>query len=114
MIKNYRFNINQGDNKLSTPLHWAAFLNKENSLTYLLAWGADPNLQDIDSNTPLHLSVILSCRTGNTRNVKLLLLKGASRNVENNDQYRPIDLINSEVPKANELKQLLKNASFLS
>jgi palmitoyltransferase ZDHHC13/17 len=114
LIKNYRFNINQGDNKLSTPLHWAAFLNKENSLTYLLAWGADPNLQDIDNNTPLHLSVILSCRTGNTRNVKLLLLKGASRNVENNDQYRPIDLINSEVTKAGELRQLLKNASFFS
>lgn len=82
LLKNYKFDINKGDSKLSTALHWAAFLNKENALTYLLAWGANPNLQDIDNNTPLHLSVILSWKTGNTRNVKLLLLKGALRNIK--------------------------------
>jgi len=60
LLKKHKFNINQGDKKMSTALHWAAFLNKENSLTYLLAWGADPSIQDIDNNTPLHLSVILS------------------------------------------------------
>lgn len=60
LLKKYGFNINQGDNKKSTALHWAAFLSRENALTFLLAWGADPNLQDIDNNTPLHLSVILS------------------------------------------------------
>jgi palmitoyltransferase ZDHHC13/17 len=114
LLKKYKFNINQGDKKLSTALHWAAFLNKENSLTFLLAWGADPNIQDIDHNTPLHLSVILSCKTGNTRNVKLLLLKGASRDVINNDDYKPIDLVNSDVQKAAELKSLLQNSSFLS
>lgn len=85
LIKNFGFDINKGDNKNSTALHWAAFLNKENALTYLLAWGADPNKQDIDNNTPLHLSVILACRGGNTRNIKLLLLKGASRKITNND-----------------------------
>lgn len=99
---------------MSTALHWAAFLNKENALTYLLAWGADPNIQDIDNNTPLHLSVILSCRTNNTRNVKLLLLKGASRDIRNNDDYRPIDLVNSDVQKAGELKQLLSKSKVLS
>lgn len=114
LLKNYKFDINQGDKKLSTALHWAAFLNKENALTYLLAWGADPNLQDIDNNTPLHLSVILSCRTGNTRNVKLLLLKGASRDVRNNDSYRPIDLVNTDVNKAGELRSLLQKPTVLS
>ena len=114
LLKNYGFDINQGDHKLSTALHWAAFLNKENALTYLLAWGADPNLQDIDNNTPLHLSVILSCKTGNTRNVKLLLLKGASRNIKNNDNYQPINLISSENSNTKELKGLLNNPTFLS
>ena len=114
LLKNYRFDINKGDNKLSTALHWAAFLNKENALTYLLAWGANPNLQDIDNNTPLHLSVILSWKTGNTRNVKLLLLKGASRNISNNDNYIPIDLISSENTNTKELKGLLKSPTFLS
>ena len=114
LLKNYKFDINQGDNKMSTPLHWAAFLNKENSLSYLLAWGADPNLQDIDNNTPLHLSVILSWKSGNTRNVRLLLLKGASRNIRNNDNYRPIDLVSAEMAREKELKSLLHNPTFLS
>ena len=35
--------INIGDRKKSTPLHWAAFAGAELSLSYLLAWGADPN-----------------------------------------------------------------------
>lgn len=113
-MNNYGFDVNQGDNKLSTALHWASFLNKENALTYLLAWGADPNLQDVDNNTPLHLSILLSCRTGNTRNVKLLLLKGASRHIANNDNYKPIDLVNPEAVKANELKNLLYEPKFLS
>jgi len=112
LLKNYKFDINQGDKKLSTALHWAAFLNKENALTYLLAWGADPNIQDIDNNTPLHLSVILSCKTGNTRNVKLLLLKGASRDIVNNDNYQPIDLVNSETSKSKELRGLLQKPTF--
>ena len=114
LLKNYEFDINKGDNKLSTALHWAAFLNKENALSFLLAWGADPNLQDIDNNTPLHLSVILSWKSGNTRNVKLLLLKGASRDIENNDNYVPIDLVSNEMINAKELRSILNKPTFLS
>jgi len=114
LMKNYNFNINKGDRKLSTPLHWAAFLNKENSLTYLLAWGADPNVLDIDKNTPLHLSVLLAWTTGMTRNVKLLLLKGAKRGIKNIQKESPLDLVQEGDNGANELKSLLKEASFIS
>ena len=114
LIKKYNFDINQGDTKKSTALHWAAFLNKENALTYLLAWGADPNLQDIDKNTALHLSVILAWKNGSMRNVKLLLLKGASRDIQNKMNEKPIHLVKEEDNRAAELRSLLKPSSFIS
>ncbi|CAI2360459.1 unnamed protein product [Moneuplotes crassus] len=114
LIKNYGFDINQGDNNNSTALHWAAFLNKENALTYLLAWGADPNRQDIDNNTPLHLSVISACRGTKTLNIKLLLLKGASRTLTNNDLCTPLDLVKAGDHLENELREILKETSVVS
>ena len=114
LLKKYGFNINQGDNKKSTALHWAAFLSRENALTFLLAWGADPNLQDIDNNTPLHLSVILSWKGETLRNVKLLLLKGASRTIVNNDLSTPLDLVNSGDYFEKELRGLLKESNVIS
>lgn len=35
--------INRKDSNLSTPLHWACYSGAENSILYLLAWGADVN-----------------------------------------------------------------------
>lgn len=57
LLKNFNFDTNDRDYRNSTPLHWAAFLDKEISLCYLLSWGANPNAQDKDLNTPLHLCV---------------------------------------------------------
>lgn len=59
-LSNYNFDINEKDVRHSTALHWSAYLNKEISLSYLLAWGADANVIDIEQNTPLHLSVVTS------------------------------------------------------
>ena len=36
-------NVNSGDKKNSTPLHWAAFAGAELALSYLVAWGANVN-----------------------------------------------------------------------
>lgn len=66
-IKNFNFDVNDRDNKRSSALHWAAYLNKEIALTYLLAWGANVNSQDAERNTPLHLAVITSERVQETR-----------------------------------------------
>jgi ankyrin repeat protein len=35
--------VNSGDKKNSTPLHWASFAGAELSLSYLLSWGAKVN-----------------------------------------------------------------------
>jgi len=42
----------------STPLHWCSYMGSENSLDYLLNWGANLNSKDKDGFTPLHLAVI--------------------------------------------------------
>jgi len=65
-IKNLNFDMNQADNNSSSPLHWAAIGQKEISLTYLIAWGAEVNIKDNDGNTPLHLAV-KSTEDNNTR-----------------------------------------------
>lgn len=57
-LTNHNMNVDEGDNNGSTALHWAAYLHCEISLTYLIAWGAGVNIQDIDGNTPLHLAVL--------------------------------------------------------
>ena len=49
--------VNCRDRIGSTPLHWASFAGAEVTLVYLLALGADPNLQDVKGLTPLHLAV---------------------------------------------------------
>lgn len=54
--------MNDVDWKDSTPLHWASYLNKEVALTYLLAWGGNPNKKDAEGNTPLHLSILMAER----------------------------------------------------
>ena len=66
-IKNYNFDVNDRDSKDSSALHWAAYLNKEIALTYLIAWGANVNAQDAERNAPLHLAVLTSEKVQETR-----------------------------------------------
>ena len=67
------------DNKKTTPLHWASYLNSENAVNYLISekWEVPINMQDNDGLTPLHLDVI----SGNSRIVKKLLIKGADKDI---------------------------------
>lgn len=77
--------INSKDKRDSTPLHWAAFAGAELSLSYILAWEADINAVDAKGLTALHLSVKSSEDIRSTKGIKLLLVKGADRNIQ--DRY---------------------------
>lgn len=112
-IKNFNFDVNDRDKKDSSALHWAAYLNKEISLTYLIAWGANVNAQDAEKNTPLHLAVLTSERVQETRCAKILLLKGAKRNLRNEKGETPRDVIQEGTMK-NELQFILKEQSYCS
>lgn len=101
-LKNFNFDINDEDKRNSTALHWAAYLNKEISLSYLIAWGAKVNSTDIENNTPLHLAVASSETVKETRCAKILLLRGADREAENKNGKKPVDLV-----KPGEMKQEL-------
>ena len=57
----------------STPLHWACYAGAENAVSYLIANNADPNLQDSDGFTPLHLSIKSAEAIKSSRIVKQLL-----------------------------------------
>ena len=76
-----RININSSDELKSSALHWAAYMNSEQVVAYLLS---DPRLNcldgvDSEGNTPLMLAVTY----GNTRVVRRLLIKGADRYIPN-------------------------------
>jgi ankyrin repeat protein len=47
----------------------------------MLAWGPNLNKADVDGLTPLHLAVRFVDQSENTRSVRLILLRGASKTV---------------------------------
>lgn len=84
-----RVSLEEEDNLKSTPLHWAAYMNSEQVVAYILSETvATLNLKDSDGNTPLMVAVIY----GNTRVVRRLLMKGADRYIKNNEDKIPIDI----------------------
>ena len=109
--QNYNFNFEMKNICQSTPLHWAAYLNYEIMLSFLIAWGANINCTDKEGNTPLHLSVMISERMRDLRWVKILLMRGADRNMVNDSKMRPIDLVQSG-DMHDDLITILKNPNF--
>lgn len=107
----YKFDLDDRDVRDSTALHWAAYLNKEVALAFLIAWGADVNSTDFQNNTPLHLSVVACGRVNESRCVKILLLKGAQRDKANMQGKLPVDLV-KESPVRDELISILQNPSY--
>ena len=49
--------INEADNRGSTPLHWACYSKAEFALSYILAMGPELEMLDQNGLTPLHLAV---------------------------------------------------------
>ena len=90
------------DNRGSTPLHWAAYSKAEITLVYLLSWVDFLDDQDCDGFTPLHLAVKSVESLKSTRPVRSLLIRGASRDVVDNQDRKPIDL--AELVQSPQLK----------
>lgn len=85
--------INEVDNRGSSPLHWACYSKAEFALSYILAMG--PSLEHTDQNglTPLHLAVRAVPDLESTRTVRSLLLKGSSRSAVSKQGQTPVDMI---------------------
>jgi palmitoyltransferase ZDHHC13/17 len=83
------------DDRGSTPLHWACFSKSEVAQLYLLAWLPTDQLndKDCDGYTPLHLAVKSVDSLKTTRPVRSLLIRGASRDAVDNENKKPIDLV---------------------
>jgi len=99
--------INVTDNKLSTPLHWAAYSRSEVALKYILS--LNPNLEARDSkgNTALHLAVKSVEQLKSTRPVRALLLKGSDREAQDNEGRKARSFISDNLPHP--IKRDLKN-----
>ena len=101
--------IDDQDNRGSTPLHWACYSRAEFALSYILALG--PALEIVDQNglTPLHLAVRAVPELQSTRSVRSLLLKGSSRNAETKAGQKPVDMIKDTLMPdlARELRTML-------
>lgn len=60
-----------------------------------MAYDADPNVQDMDGYTPLHLAIKSAESIKSSRIVKQLLFAGAERNIINAEGYKPVDYVKS-------------------
>lgn len=104
------------DNRGSTPLHWACYSKSEIALCYILSWLQILDDKDIEGYTPLHLAVKSVEQLRSTRPVRSLLIRGASRNVVDNNNRKPIDLVEmiSNQDLQRELRSMLKPPSGCS
>jgi len=74
-------------------LHWAAFAGAELTMSYIVAWNAKIDEVDSKGLTALHLAVKAAEDIRSTKGIKLLLIKGANRNIKDLQGQLPIDLV---------------------
>lgn len=89
--------INDVDNRGTTPLHWACFSKSEFALSYILALNPNLEVQDWSGLTPLHLAIKSVGDLKSTRPVRALLLKGASRAAKNKKGESCAQMIKDDV-----------------
>jgi len=78
------FKIDEVDFENNTPLHYACRFGANFSTFWLLGFGQQPNAQNKQGDTPLHV-LLKSGRVYDTKNVRELIFKGADRELKNND-----------------------------
>lgn len=84
--------VHQHGDRQRSLLHILATMNKRSNneviISTLLAKGVPIDQQDVDGNTALHLCSLY----GNTEMISLLITKGASLTVKNNNNETPLDV----------------------
>lgn len=85
-LLNYGKNINATDERRNTPLHYALYCRKLETVKLLVRIGADISIGNIDGETPLHLAV----DTLNTNFVKVILDRGPNLNARDKDGNTPL------------------------
>lgn len=107
--------INDMDNRGTTPLHWACFSKSEFALSYILALNPNLELQDWSGLTPLHLAIKSVGDLKSTRPVRALLLKGAKRSAINKKGETCTQMIKDDVSESmrKELQQMLIEPRYI-
>ena len=103
-----KLKIDELDFDGNSPLHFACCYGSEISTFWLLGFGSDPNITNKDGDTPLHV-LLKGQKLFNTKNVRELIFKGASREIKNNADQKPYDLLKDfeDETLQEELKQIL-------
>ncbi|CAD8102541.1 unnamed protein product [Paramecium sonneborni] len=97
--------INVQDDAGNTCLHWAAYQNCELTVSYLISFGCNIDFRNNAQQTALHIGASY----GQSRVVKKLLIKGAQRNIEDEDGKLPINLTESL-----QIKKMLEDKTDLA
>lgn len=86
--KGIDFNIRNENANGMAPLHYAAMLGKNTSVSYLIKSGANVNLHDVDGKTPLYYAV----QQDNIIILHILLNGGADVGLKDDDGVSPLDI----------------------
>ena len=107
--------INEGDNRGSTPLHWSCYSKAEYVLSYLLAMQPNLEAQDINGFTPLHLAIKSVGELRTARPVRSLLLKGSNRKAKTKKDQSCNDMIKDDLDQQlkAELENMLKKPVYI-
>lgn len=110
LFRSLGLDIDQKDNRGSTPLHWACYSQSEIAISYLLAWNPKLDIKDREGYTPLHLAVRSVDDLESCRPVRSLLIKGARNDITDLKGRLPFDYVRDVKSKnlARELYSLLK------
>lgn len=96
LLEEHRENINEPEKgMLYTPLMLATEMERVQSVKLLLEYGADPNLQNIDGKTALHLlpekqPIEWSSPENKVEIAALLIENGANINIKDNYNNQPL------------------------
>ena len=81
LLKDKPYLLNQPQDKFGLTILYRAVVNKNYNLCeYLLEYNADPNIKNVNGETPLHQAIDIE----NNKIINLLLEKGANPNATTN------------------------------
>lgn len=96
--KKHNIPVNLHDAKNATPLHFAAMHREPKNVEYLVAKGAELDVQDCQGHTPIHICMIRMIQDPDSfdeykRIIKTLLFAGAKRDIKTKSGDTAMDLL---------------------